>query len=113
MEATLVVNSSSGAGSYLVNVIYDGSNVSLHCDCPAGKLGKFCKHKFGIISGEFTILTDKNQLSELDKIQEWVQKTTIFNLLNQFNDAESQIQKAQINLNQIKKKLEKAMKDGT
>ena len=112
MEAILAVNSSSGTGSYLVHVIYDGSSLSIHCDCQAGKLGQSCRHKFGIISGNQEILADKNQSVELERIQGWLQKTTIPNLLNQLNDAESQAQKAKNDLAQIKKRFEKAIRDG-
>ena len=52
----LFAAASSRDEPYTVEVVPDGDKVSVFCNCPAGNLTRFCKHKFGIVAGDSRVL---------------------------------------------------------
>ena len=41
---------------YTVEVVPEGDKVSVFCNCPAGNLTRFCKHKLAVVAGDTSIL---------------------------------------------------------
>jgi hypothetical protein len=67
MNISLKAKSSSGS-FYSVDFIQAEEGLSVHCECPAGEWGKFCKHKWQLLNGDEKMLFDSAQLSELQTI---------------------------------------------
>jgi hypothetical protein len=67
MNISLKAKSSSGS-FYSVDFIKVEEGLSVHCECPAGEWGKFCKHKWQLLNGDEAMLFDSAQLSELQTI---------------------------------------------
>lgn len=64
MNISLKANSSSGS-FYNVEFREAEEGLSIHCDCPAGEWGKFCKHKWQLLNGDEDMLFDSSQLQQL------------------------------------------------
>jgi hypothetical protein len=64
MSILLKANSSSGS-FYNVEFREAEEGLSIHCDCPAGEWGKFCKHKWQLLNGDEDMLFDSSQLNQL------------------------------------------------
>lgn len=64
MNISLKANSSSGS-FYNVEFREAEEGLSIHCDCPAGEWGKFCKHKWQLLNGDVGMLFDSSQLQQL------------------------------------------------
>ncbi len=67
MNVLLKANSSSGS-FYNVEFREAEEGLSIHCDCPAGEWGKFCKHKWQLLNGDENMLFDSSQLNQLAAI---------------------------------------------
>ena len=67
MNVLLKANSSSGS-FYNVEFREAEEGLSIHCDCPAGEWGKFCKHKWQLLNGDEDMLFDSSQLNQLAAI---------------------------------------------
>ncbi len=67
MNILLKANSSSGS-FYNVEFREVEEGLSIHCDCPAGEWGKFCKHKWQLLNGDESMLFDSSQLDQLAAI---------------------------------------------
>lgn len=116
MELIILAKSSSNPEPYSVQVKWDKNKLSIFCNCPAGELGKLCKHKFSILSNNIDILYNKKQINDLIKINEWVQLSSYPKLLLMLNQAEIEkedlIKRAKDNYSSIKHKIEKLLKEG-
>lgn len=111
-KITLLAKSSSGAGPYPVEFIFENNTMSIHCGCPAGKWGKFCKHKIRMLQGDYDILYDDDQGNQLDKITDWIQGSEFLDLIFERGKLEKVLKETQNNLNAVKKKMAEAMKNG-
>ncbi len=54
----LYAKASSRDEPYTVEVVPEGDKVSVFCNCPAGNLTRFCKHKLAVVAGDTSILDD-------------------------------------------------------
>lgn len=63
------VYSSDGVSVYTVVVEWNGKDLSVACDCKAGSLGDWCRHKSGLLNGEEAILATKDNLTD---VLQWV-----------------------------------------
>lgn len=98
MNVILKAKSSSGA-SYDVVFRQVEEGLTVHCDCPAGEWGKFCKHKWQLLNGNEKMLFDLSQLSDLETISQIAIERGLGNL---YAEVES--------LEKIKKSLAKNQK---
>ena len=67
MNITLKAKSSNGS-FYNVDFQQVAEGLSVHCECPAGEWGKFCKHKWQLLNGDEKMLFYSNQLNDLKAI---------------------------------------------
>lgn len=81
------------------------------CSCPAGRYGKFCEHKMRILQGDQKIL-EQDQVDDLARVSEWVQRSDFQDLIIQSRRAEKAIDEARAVLDNVKKEMSSAMKDG-
>ena len=112
MKNTLLAKSSGGDIPYKVDFIFDNNRLIIKCNCPAGRFGKFCKHKWGLVKGNYDLLYDENQDEQLDKINDWIQNSQYLDLIFEMSKAQKRLDEAQEDLNIIKKKVASSMKKG-
>ena len=91
----------------------------VHCSCPAGRFGKFCKHKIQLIQNYSDILCDDDQWEDLSQIHEWFQKSEFLDLIFERSKFKKELWEAQDRLESVKKrirpiekKMAQAMKKG-
>lgn len=104
----ILVKSSSG-DPYIVSFYIDKNDISATCSCPAGIYRKLCKHITCLISGDDSILYDKNHKKIMEQIVYHLQRTTIPSLLCESNESEITLKKAQKQAKKAKKDLEEAV----
>ncbi len=113
MKITILAKSSKAENEpYSVDFIFKDNMMSVYCSCPAGRFGKFCKHKFGLLKGSDFWLYDDNQYDELEKINEWVQKSGYLDYIIKISKLERDIEEAQERLKETRKELAIKMKSG-
>jgi hypothetical protein len=113
MDTIILVRSSSRPEPYAIHAVFNpDTGLSLHCNCPAGEWGKFCKHKIRLASGDEGILYDDDQKAGFHKIMQWVEQTSCRNLLGDLAAAERQLQQAKNNVKALHEKIARLMREG-
>ena len=109
---TFLAKSSSGEDPYKVDFINDNGRLIVKCNCPAGRFGKFCKHKMRLIKGNYEILFDENQDDDLEEMQDIIQNSGYLSLIIDLSKAEKAVREAEEDLKKVKKDVALAMKSG-
>ena len=104
----ILVKSSSG-DPYTVSFYIDKNDISAVCSCPAGIYRILCKHIIHLISGDDSILYDRNQKELMRHICARLQKTNIPLLFSKWKESEELCKRAQQNAKKSKNNLEKAV----
>ena len=112
MEIRLKAKSSDGKASYVVQFVRESGKLSIFCSCPAGEFGRYCKHKLSFLKGESALLTDTSDADSISAVREWVRESSYAALLAEIDLAETDAKNAQSRVQDLKKKLERAMKEG-
>ncbi len=87
-----------------------GGNVSAYCTCPAGQNGMYCKHRFGILSGQSDGIVSGNE-SDIPSVQAWLPGSDIDRAMDDVRKAEAAADAAKRALTASKKALALAMMD--
>lgn len=112
MQHDLLVNSSDGETTYVVQFIFEAKKLSVFCTCSAGEFGKICKHKLALLNGDRSLLVDDSDALGFVEVQGWIKQSEWPTLLSLFNEGEEKFKIAQTELAKTKKKVEAAMKNG-
>ena len=112
MQHDLLVKSSGGETTYVVQFILHAEKLSVVCTCSAGEFGKICKHKLALLNGDKDLLVDDSNALGFLEVQGWIKQSEWPTLLNLFNEGEEKFKVAQAELAKTKKKVEAAMKSG-
>jgi hypothetical protein len=102
----ILAKSSSSDSSYAVRCYLEDNKISFFCSCHAGECRILCKHVRKIIAGDASILYDRNQKNELEKINNHLQETQIPLLLLEIDKSEDLLEEAKRNVKKAKKNLE-------
>lgn len=112
MKEEFEVRSSDGISVYIVEFSLETSKLQVFCGCPAGVLGKWCKHKMQLISGDFSEVLGSTQVAGIDEVKNWVRNSEFPRLLVEMKLADEEMQAAKTRLDIVKKILEKSAKKG-
>jgi len=107
----ILAKSSSSDTPYTARCYLEENKISIFCSCPAGDNRMLCKHVRKIIAGDASILYDRNQKNELEKISNHLQETQIPFLLLEINKSEDILEEAKRSLKKAKKNLEDLILD--
>lgn len=99
------VNSSDGVATYAVAVQWDGNNLYVACDCKAGSLGDWCRHKSAILNGEEDILAVKEDLTD---VLQWVKSSPVHAAMSDIQNFEIQQKEAEASLKKVKARVQAA-----
>lgn len=100
----------SSDNDYDVVIKLDGTNLTASCNCKAGEVGQYCKHRISVLSGDFSNIID-GKTEELESIVNQVKNTDVGKALAEVEAIELEIKNLQSKLKRQKKVLAKAMKD--
>lgn len=109
----LSVKASSRKRPYRIEVLGQKDKVSVFCDCPAGALGRFCKHKAAVVSGDDSLLA----LPE-EEAEEWAAAGKLLALsslpgkLMELRDAEKDPATDKQKIKSLKLRISRLMQDG-
>ncbi len=99
---------------YAVTFNKNGNNLTAHCTCPAGQVGQYCKHRFGILKGISKGIVSGNE-SQVITVADWLPGTDVEIALNEVEEAEKvyemEVKKLKKVLTGYKKKLARALMD--
>ena len=84
----------------------------VYCSCPAGKLGKWCKHKMHLVSGDVAGVLGDSGVSDMTEVLAWIKNSEFPRLLNEMKLAEDEMLAAKRKMDNVKKALEKAAQKG-
>jgi uncharacterized Zn finger protein len=101
----ILAKSSSSDTPYTVKCYLEKNKISVFCSCPAGDNRKLCKHVRQIITGDDSILYDRNQKNELEAIRNHLTETAIPLLLSELEKYEYLLEEAKRNVEKAKKNL--------
>lgn len=105
-KLVFLVKSDSGSQPYSVDFTFKDNRMYVACSCPAGKFGKFCKHKIRLIQEDFGILHDDTQCDDLSQIHDWVQQSDFLDLIFERSRFKKELREAQQRLDAVKKKMQ-------
>ena len=99
------VYSSDGVSAYTVVVEWDGKDLSVACDCKAGLLDDWCRHKNGLLNGEDTILATKDNLTD---VLQWVKESPVYAAMSEIHVADNQQKEAEVLVKKARAKVQAA-----
>ncbi|MBI2286799.1 MAG: hypothetical protein HYU79_05065 [Nitrosomonadales bacterium] len=111
MKKEFEVRSSDGVTTYAVEFSLESGKLRVHCGCPAGVLGKWCKHKMQLISGDVSSALGFGA-ADMDEVLDWIRDSEFPRLLDKMKLAEDEMQAAKTKMDNVKKALEKAAQKG-
>jgi len=112
MKISIQAKSSNGEYSYTVDFIKEDDLLTSFCSCPAGILGKSCKHKIQLLLGDVTMLENSSDAELLLELKKWVDASSFYQMHHALTQIESQISALKKEVKKEKKNLELKMKKG-
>ena len=109
MAEVIVVPSSSGEGSYEIEVKQSVNGVQLICNCPAGQFGKSCKHKLKILNVALGIDNGAELAGNISGVGKLVAASRLPALVKELVESERVLEAAKTVVNKAKKNLERHM----
>lgn len=103
MEKTIKIKSSSANELYDVVFKIENNLISINCNCKAGLVKTLCKHRLSLIDGDYTAISNQNDIALLNEIFNKIDKSKITELFKECNSVENEMKK----LDLLKKKLRK------
>jgi uncharacterized Zn finger protein len=105
LKITFLVKSGSRSAPYSVYFTLENDRMYISCSCPAGRFGKFCKHRIALIQGNSDILYDDSQDEDLYQICDWIQKSEFLDLIFERSKFKTELREAQARLDEVKRKM--------
>lgn len=112
MKNEFEVRSSDGVTTYVVEFLLESSQLHVYCSCPAGLLGKWCKHKMWLISGDISEVIGTPGMGDFDAVRNWLRNSELPRLLDEMRLAENKMHAVKAKLDNLKRALEKAVQKG-
>jgi len=110
METIKFLVQGSAPEPYVVAFSKKENNLTCLCNCPAGKHGMYCKHRFRILAGSSEGIVSDNA-SEVEIVKTWVNGTDVETALNELHQAETNLEKMKKKVSALKKKLARTLID--
>ena len=111
MKKEFEVRSSDGVTTYAVKFSLESGKLHVYCSCPAGVLGKWCKHKMRLISGDVSGVLGSGT-ADFVEVRNWVRNSELPRLLDEMKLAEDEMHAAKTKMDNLKRALEKAAQKG-
>jgi hypothetical protein len=112
MKLQIKAASSSGDDFYIVDFVQTNGKLAVFCNCTAGELGKFCKHKWDLLEGHRDRLADPNEEPLLVQALEWVGQSDFKNLYGRVNELEAEAEELKEKIKGEKRVVERRLREG-
>lgn len=112
MQLTLEAKSSSGDSYYEVKFHHEDGKLQVFCSCAAGEKGRFCKHKWQLLSGNSAMLHRPEQEEDLQQVVAWVENSDFKHLYDMVNELELEVEVLKKQIKSEKKNVERRMREG-
>jgi uncharacterized Zn finger protein len=109
MKKEFLVQGSS-SDPYKITIQLEGINLTALCDCPAGKNGMYCKHRFNILRGSKKNIVSGNE-NEVTEAASWLSGTDVEAAMNELMEIEVKAEEIKLELKAAKKLVASAMRD--
>jgi hypothetical protein len=96
------VLSSDGVSAYTVTFEWNGKDLSVACNCKAGLIGDWCRHKSGLLNG------DESKNSNWTEVENWINASPVCSVLTEIREAENQLKEVERLLKKAKVKVQEA-----
>lgn len=106
------MQSSDGVTSYDIELSLESGRLRVHCGCPAGVLGKWCKHKMHLLTGDISGVLGDFVPADMDEALAWIKQSEFPRLLDEMKFAENEMLTAKKRMDNARKSLEKAAQKG-
>ena len=110
MQTLIFKVQGSAAEPYRVTIDLDGDNLTAHCTCPAGAVGQYCKHRFGILAGKTDNVVSANT-ADVATAASWLPGTDVQAAMDALEDADAQKTYWTKQVSARKKAVARAMRD--
>lgn len=100
----------SASVPYEVTFSREGSNLTAICNCPAGLMGQYCKHRFNILDGAVDGIVSNNE-NEVATVAGWLPGTDVEAAMKVVATAEQEVERAKKAATAAKKGLARAMRN--
>ena len=112
MKISIKAKSSSG-DPYTVDFLIDDNNMSVHCNCQAGKFAQLCKHKSELIAGNQSRLFDESEIAKLKELKSVVSKALeLGRVASEIAESEKVVRDEQAKVKKIKKEFARKLAQG-
>lgn len=95
-----------------MDFLWENGLLSVFCDCAAGEWGKFCKHKWRLLSGDASMLYSEGDIDKLQGIEAWVKESSFSTLYRDVDALEEEIKTLKAEVKVAKKEAEKKLREG-
>lgn len=115
LEQTVELSVVAGSRTrpYRIEVLGQDSKVSVFCDCPAGALGRFCKHKAAVVSGDDSLLAARDEEQEAwQAAGRLLAESALPAKLMELRDAEKDPETSKQQIKSLKVRISRLMQEG-
>lgn len=97
---------------YNIDFVFSGNRMAIRCSCPAGRFGKFCKHKTEFLQGKDFHLAHEEDAENLAYVASWAQKSDYLDLIVKASKARRAMEEAEALVAKVNQEIGEAMKNG-
>lgn len=112
MKKEFEVLGSDGVATYVVEFLLESGKLHVYCECPAGVIGKWCKHKMRLVSGDINGVLGNFGAADMVEVLGWIKNSGFPQLLDEMKSAEDEMHVAKTKMDNAKKALERAAQKG-
>jgi hypothetical protein len=107
-EITFEVRSSSGQGNYRLRAYRTGHGTRFSCECAAGENGQICKHRLGLLTGDFRML-ERGRTQDIEVVRTWFFGSGLQETIAEISRLEHEMQKMKGHIAEAKKQIARIM----
>lgn len=94
----------SASEPYKVAFNFSNNNLTAACDCNAGQMGTYCKHRLSILQNDFSSIVSPNK-NDANTVLQWLKNTPLETVLLQLQQAEKELALSKKKVENFKKQL--------
>jgi len=103
--ASVFIKSSNPELCYKVSVNGDRDSLNIICDCPAGSMGQWCKHKTAIVKRDSVMLFNSKDTPMLNELSESIEGSEIVQTFQELDGVDKEISELKKKQKGLKQKI--------
>ena len=98
----------SNENTYEIVFVAKDNSLTALCDCKAGQMGSFCKHRVNILEGSTAGIISDNE-AEVEQVCQWLKNTPLEAALEHYNECLAAVERSKNDLKRAKKAFSKIL----